>query len=567
MHIKSRFNARLFLFALAVIITLQATPQLFAQKLIIPIGKSITLPVAKVSKIIAVKEGVVEVMNVADTEVILAGVGTEPGITQIILWDSDGKHVYDVETYIEGDVVQKKFASLFAEPNVKLLVFPDSAFLQGQVATPEKQKEAEAVLQHLITDRKIVNLITIEQPGIGLEQKISEAIKIPTVKVTVIAGGNAQSSGSSSDQPTQVALATSTTNLRVVLQGTVKDQNEYIHMVEIVKGFVGSPDQVSNLVTIEDPIQVVFQAYVLQVNKNNIKDLGIEWGGSQDLAEGLTQGTLRFVENVSDVFRGDSRALGAPVPSDVNPFKMNNINRFDLIAAHVKALETKSKVKVLANPKLTVYANAAPLKLAHSGWTGEKDSTDAASAIEGDSGLAFVTVGQDILYPATQDNQGNITWAPAKADLKLMIRDLFVQDDTLKFSVFAKQDEPSFSRGTSAPPDILKRSVMTTVQIVNQETVVLGGLINQSREFSESRIPLLSQLPVLGRLFRSKSNTVRENELVILLTPQIKGRDVDLAGKAKYETVPVPRRTERLEQLHQMFQKIKSSHFPQDREN
>jgi len=67
---------------------------------------------------------------------------------------------------------------------------------------------------------------------------------------------------------------------------------------------------------------------------------------------------------------------------------------------------------------------------------------------------------------------------------------------------------------------------------------------------------------VLGRLFKTRSTTKSENELVILLTPKITNRDKDLAGKSKFEEVPVPRRSDRLEKLHNMFQEIKSSHVP-----
>jgi type II secretory pathway component GspD/PulD (secretin) len=103
---------------------------------------------------------------------------------------------------------------------------------------------------------------------------------------------------------------------------------------------------------------------------------------------------------------------------------------------------------------------------------------------------------------------------------------------------------------------------MTTVKIKNLETFVLGGLISQSKQTFERRVPVLSKLPLLGQLFRSTNTTSNENELVVLLTPQIIGRDENLGGKAKYETVPVPHRTERLEQLHQMFKQIQGSHFP-----
>lgn len=520
------------------------------EKLMIPIGKSIAIPAHGVKKILAVKEGIVDVLNVSEEEIILSGLGNEAATTQLILWDMTGRRVYDIETYSETDVIMSKFVSIIGTPNVQLVMFPDSVYLKGQVSTEEEKQRAETIAGSLIKDRKIVNLIEFEVSAPSLQQRIEAAIKLPTVKVTVLSPDYDATSQNTS------ATASDTANVRVMLQGTVKDQNDYIHLTETVLGFVSDEKQISNLVIIEDPIQVVFQAYILQVSKNNTKDLGIEWGGDEN---GL--GSLKFLENASNDFLGTAVGGGAPVPKYMNPFYMNNINRFERIAAMVRAWEESGKAKVIANPKLLVYANATMRKIAAAGWTEEKEESDSSSSIEQDAGLAFVDVGQEIKYPAGIDAAGGPTYDSIEATLKLVIRDMYVHNGELKFSVFAKQEEPSFLRG-AAVPDVLKRSIMTTVKVKDQETIVLGGLINRSEGVSYSGVPILSKLPLLGRLFKTRSTTKSENELVILLTPKITNRATDLAGKSKFETVPVPRRSDRLEKLHNIFQEIKSSHLP-----
>ena len=524
----------------------------------IPLGKSIAIPAEGVKKILAVKEGIVEVLNVSEDEIILSGIGEEGKSTQLILWDLTGRRVYDVETFSEKKIILDKFNSIIDNKNIKLIMFPDSVYLKGQVGSEAEKNRALKIATSLVKGKKIVNLIEQETSVPSLAQRIKQAIKIPTVKVSVI---SPEMSGNQNQQQPKSLQASATKTLRVVLEGTVKTQNDYIHLSETMLGFVENESQISNLVVIENPIQVVFQAYVLQVQKNNTEDLGIEWGKQGD-GGSIVTGVLGFLENASNDFRGDTQSLGAPVPNKMNPLYMNNINRFDLIAAQVRMWETKSKAKVLAKPKIMVYANANPLKMASSGWLGEKKEFESESDIETDSGLAFVNVGQDILYPAKVDTSGNITYEKAEASLKLMIRDMYVHNNELKFSVYAKQDEPSFTRGLNAPPDILKRSIMTTVKIKDQETVVLGGLINQNKEVSWKGVPILSRIPYLGRLFKSKSVNKRENELVILLTPKILKDEKDLSGNKKFETVPVPSRSDKLEKLHKMFQQIKSSHLP-----
>lgn len=520
------------------------------EKLMIPLGKSVAIPAHGVKKILAVKEGIVDVLNVSEEEIILSGVGKEPAATQLILWDMTGRRVYDVETYSENDIIMAKFASIIGNPNIQLIIFPDSVYLKGQVASEEDKKRAETVVKGLVTNKKIINLIENEVSVPSMQQRIEAAIKLPTVKVTVLSPDYDATNQNSS------LTASESANVRVLLQGTVTDQNDYIHLTETVLGFVNDENNISNLVVIEDPIQVVFQAYILQVSKNNTKDLGIEWGGAN-----TGVGAISFLENASNDFLGAVAGGGAPVPKNMNPFHMNNINRFERIAAMVKAWEESGKAKVIANPKLLVYANASKQKIAQSGWLEEKDEAENVNSIETDAGLAYVSVGQELRYPAGIDAAGSPTYDKVEALLKLSIRDMYVHNNELKFSVFAKQEEPSFLRG-AAVPDILKRSIMTTVKVKDQETIVLGGLINRSEGVSYSGIPILSKLPLLGRLFKTKSTTHSENELVILLTPKIANRDIDLAGKSKFETVPVPRRSDRLEKLHNIFQEIKSSHVP-----
>ncbi|MGM0599580.1 MAG: pilus assembly protein N-terminal domain-containing protein [Candidatus Rifleibacteriota bacterium] len=552
-----KFKFVLLTLILAVIFTNYSHQVIAAEKLMIPIGKSTSIPANGVKKILAVKEGIVEVLNVSDKEIILSGIGKEPGITQIILWDTSGRRIYNVETYSEPKLIQQKFSSILDIPSVKLIIFPDAAYLKGQVTSEEDKLQAEKIASSLIKDRKILNLIQFEVNSPSLQQRIEAAIQLPDVKVSVISSNFDPKNPTTSNS----LVGTDTTNLRVVLEGKVKNQNDYIHLQETVRGFVNSFEQISNLVIIESPTQVVFQAYILQVSKNNTEDLGIEWGKSGDEGNVIT-GVLGFIENKSNDFRGDVQSIGAPVPKDLNPFEMNNINRFDLIAAQVQAWETSGKAKILANPKLMVYANASALKLAKAGWTNEEEDTQEEQDIEKDVGIAYVNVGQDIYYPSTIDASGNPTYTKAEAALKLSIRDLFVHKNELKFSVFAKQAEPSFTRGTNAPPDILKRSIMTTLKLKDQQTIVLGGLINRTDNVTWNKVPLLGDLPLVGRLFKSRNKSMSENELVILLTPKILSSERDLSGNKKYKEVQIPRRTDKLEKLHKIFQQIKSSHLP-----
>mgnify|MGYP000903934860 FL=1 len=219
---RALFNRTSLFVLLLLVITGVVQSQLDAsEKLMIPLGKSVAIPAHGVKKILAVKEGIVDVLNVSEEEIILAGLGEAPAATQLILWDMTGRRVYDVETYSEQGVITAKFASIVGNQNIQLVMFPDSVYLKGQVSSEEEKKRAETVASSLIQDRKIVNLIEFEVTAPSLQQRIEAAIKLPTVKVTVLSPDyDATNQNSTSN-------ASASTNIRVMLQGTVKDQNDY----------------------------------------------------------------------------------------------------------------------------------------------------------------------------------------------------------------------------------------------------------------------------------------------------------------------------------------------------
>jgi general secretion pathway protein D len=70
-------------------------------------------------------------------------------------------------------------------------------------------------------------------------------------------------------------------------------------------------------------------------------------------------------------------------------------------------------------------------------------------------------------------------------------------------------------------PTIQQRRVKSTVAVQSGESVALGGLIRDSNSKGVTGLPVLSEIPVLGNLFKTTDNTQRRTELLILLTPRV----------------------------------------------
>ena len=70
-------------------------------------------------------------------------------------------------------------------------------------------------------------------------------------------------------------------------------------------------------------------------------------------------------------------------------------------------------------------------------------------------------------------------------------------------------------------PDILSQTISVVARVKSGETIALGGLTNKIDNYSESRIPILSDLPIIGQLFRGRDTNTSTSELIIFVTPTI----------------------------------------------
>jgi len=70
-------------------------------------------------------------------------------------------------------------------------------------------------------------------------------------------------------------------------------------------------------------------------------------------------------------------------------------------------------------------------------------------------------------------------------------------------------------------PDTVQKKLSTVVQVNSGDTIVLGGLIAQSKGKDNSKVPFLGDIPVLGNAFKSTKDSLRTTELVFIITPRI----------------------------------------------
>ena len=136
---------------------------------------------------------------------------------------------------------------------------------------------------------------------------------------------------------------------------------------------------------------------------------------------------------------------------------------------------------------------------------------------------AYIESGTEIPYQeATSSGATNVQFK--KAVLSLRVTPQITPDERIIMDLQVNQDNvgefvPSATGGLV--PSIDTRSVVTQVLVNDGETVVLGGIFETERRETENKVPVLGDLPAVGRLFKSTNNTSNKSELLIFVTPRI----------------------------------------------
>jgi type II secretory pathway component GspD/PulD (secretin) len=145
----------------------------------------------------------------------------------------------------------------------------------------------------------------------------------------------------------------------------------------------------------------------------------------------------------------------------------------------------------------------------------------------------YISSGQQIAVPSNSFNGGlngggqstNIEYRDVVLSLEVVPLVNSEDEVTLQISLISQGvgENREIGVGVNAfeVPDIISRELLTTVTVPNNQTVVLGGLITEENTKQVNGVPILSQIPGLGKLFSSTSDKKTRNELIIFIQPKI----------------------------------------------
>ncbi len=265
--------------------------------------------------------------------------------------------------------------------------------------------------------------------------------------------------------------------------------------------------------------QVVVEAIIAEVSDSSAQELGVQWLFAD---EKFGAGIVNFGGNGVNIASiagaassGDNEKLGKLLSATTGATAgIGHIGGGFNFAMLINALKGKSGFNLLSTPTLLTLDNAE----------------------------ASILVGQEVPFVTGSVTQNNAnpyqTIERKEVGVKLRIKPQVNIDNSVRLDIV---QEVSSIADSSAASDVItnKREIKTKVMVEDNGLVILGGLISDELSTSNQRVPLLGDIPYLGRLFRSDASKNTKQNLMVFIRPRILRDGESLAGlsQQKYQSL------------------------------
>jgi type IV pilus assembly protein PilQ len=266
--------------------------------------------------------------------------------------------------------------------------------------------------------------------------------------------------------------------------------------------------------------QVLIEGRIVEATSTFAREIGIQWGGdfaassatgnptglgfpsSVGVAGGATdsnaplagltpvaggQPNPNFAVNLpAATGTGSGGALGISLGSISNNANLN---------LRLSAMEEEGTLRILSSPKILTLDN----RQAH--------------------------IEQGTMIPYSRVSASGVQTSFKEAKLNLTVTPHVTADGSVLLDINMTRDEPDFNnKGARGDPTILKREAKTELLVNDGHTAVIGGIFTRNHGRSYKKVPFFGDIPILGWLFKSRSDSDRRSEMLIFITPTIVNR-------------------------------------------
>jgi pilus assembly protein CpaC len=278
----------------------------------------------------------------------------------------------------------------------------------------------------------------------------------------------------------------------VILSGRVTTNEVMLRAGEIAA--TSLPEQrVINMLVLpggEGSQQVMLQVRVAEVNRRAIEELGLSLFTTRP---GFTARSTTQQFGAPD-FDDEGGGLGGLVFSDF--LNLFFFQRNEGIGGVLKALQQGGNLQSLAEPNLIAY-------------NGKE---------------ASVLVGGEIPVPVVSGNTGNVSISWKEFGVRMRFTPT-IAGDVIRLKVRPEVSALDFANGVTLGgfriPALTTRYAETEVELRDGQSFAVAGLLNTMGQEDSAAIPLLSEIPIIGKIFRSRARRSEATELMVLVTPRL----------------------------------------------
>ncbi len=234
------------------------------------------------------------------------------------------------------------------------------------------------------------------------------------------------------------------------------------------------------------PKQIRISAQLLEISTNGLHELGIDWSATGSSGAQVIDPETGL--NVSEVEHKTSQFLDN-VTSPSGTFRITTVQDNFKLSAQISALVSDGKGKIIAHPEITTIDNSE----------------------------ARIQMGQKV--PIKQfDESGNTVITYEEVGTMLRVTPHITSNNRILMHLAPERSSFTFD---ASGVIINTNNAETNVVVENGQTAVIGGLTTQDETESEVGIPILKDIPILGKLFSYKTKRIENRDLVIFVTPTI----------------------------------------------
>jgi general secretion pathway protein D len=261
---------------------------------------------------------------------------------------------------------------------------------------------------------------------------------------------------------------------------------------------------------------VYIEALIMEVSVSKSFEIGVQWGGA---------GT--FADDTGRLFTGFSGTRNVPFSQLQGPGSLTGESPVLPAGFTVGVIKQGVEIGNVLFPNLGAVVKAF------------KDDSDvdiiaAPQILTTDNKEAEIKVGQNVPYitsantTAAQQDYTNYEYKDVATTLNILPQ--VNQSDLVRLEIGVEVIKLRDQNDTSGTPITLKRTANTTVVVHNQETIVIGGIIDETMSTGEFKVPLLGDIPLLGWLFKTRNRSNEKTNLFIFITPHIVENPAELAS-------------------------------------